>query len=123
MQRDPTPGHAFHVRHLSTLIDTGCVMHLLFQNCENPGWRSMTWSPRANTRSRDANTITIHIGHLLSNAGYDQQRSFRGALWFPHVFTWLQRHRFRRHTYALGKNLSKNERSLENEQAGGKDNE
>jgi len=84
-----------------------CDVYLLFQNCENTRRSWMARPARANTRPRDANAVTIHISHLLSNAGYEQQRSFRRALGFPNVFPRLQCYRFRRHTYALSENFAK----------------
>src|SRR6266496_511237 len=72
VQRNPAPSHALHVTHLGSFINTRRVVHLLFQDCENTRRSSMTRPVRANTRPRDADTITIHICHLISNAGYDQ---------------------------------------------------
>ena len=42
------------------------------------------------------------------------------ALGFPNVFTWLQCYRLRRHSYALGKDFSKNDWLLGDERARGK---
>src|SRR6266849_4239112 len=61
MQRDPAPSHALHVRHLRALVDTRGMMNFLFQNCENPGRSWMPGSPRTDTRSRDADTVSIYI--------------------------------------------------------------
>src|SRR5437899_4777500 len=72
VERNPAPSYALHVRHLGSFIDTRRMMHLLFQDCENTYRSWMTRPARGNTRPRDADTITIHICHLLSNTDYDQ---------------------------------------------------
>src|SRR5438552_18892643 len=89
MQCDPTPRHAFHVRHLCPLIDAGSMMNLFFQDGENASWGAMPWSASTDTRPRDADTVAIHICRLLSNTGHDQQGSFRSTFRFPNVFARL----------------------------------
>ena len=72
VQRDPAPGHPLHIRHFRPLIDARGVMNLLFQNRENACRARMARSSRANTRPRDADTVTIDICHLLGDTGDDQ---------------------------------------------------
>src|SRR4249920_3222016 len=47
MQRDAAPGHALHVRHLCSLVDTRRMMNLFFQDRENTRGSRVTWSPSA----------------------------------------------------------------------------
>src|SRR6266536_1035462 len=89
MQGDPTPRHAIHVRHLRAFIDAGGMMNLLLQDCENASRRAVTWSTCADTRPRDADTVAIDVCYLLSNAGDNQQRSFRRTLGFPNILARL----------------------------------
>ena len=90
MQRDPTPGHALHVRHLRTFVDARCMMYFLFQDRENPGRGRVTRPPSADTGPRDTDTVAVYICHLLGGAGHDQQGSLRGTLGLPDIFAGLQ---------------------------------
>src|SRR5213082_2146552 len=80
VQRDPAPGDALHVRHLCPFINARGMMNFLFQDCENPCGSWVPRSPRADTRPRDADTVTIYVCHLLGSAGHDQQRSLGRTL-------------------------------------------
>src|SRR6266480_1614183 len=103
VQRDPAPGHALHVRHLCPFINARGMMNFLFQDCEKPCGSWVTRSPRADTRPRDTDTVTIYIRHLLGGAGHDQQRSLGRALRLPDIFAGLKLHVFWRDPNALGK--------------------
>src|SRR5437773_1271402 len=107
VQRDPAPSHTLHVRHLHAFVDARGMMDFLFENCENSGRCRVTRPPRADTRSRDANTIAIYISYLLSGTGHDQQGSFGRTLGFPDILTRFQRHGFWGHSRALSKAFGK----------------
>src|SRR5436309_15438622 len=107
VERDPAPGHALHIRHLRAFVDARCMMYFLFQDCENPCGSWVTRSPRADTRPRDADTVTIYIRHLLGGAGHNQQRSLGRTLRLPDIFAGLQRYCFWRDSYTLGKGFGR----------------
>src|SRR6266699_5842738 len=107
VQRDAAPSHALHVRHLRTFVDARGMMNFLFQDRENPCGSWVPRSPRADTRPRDADTVTIYVCHLLGSAGHDQQRSLGRTLRLPDIFAGLQRYCFWRDPHALGKALDR----------------
>src|SRR6266700_388881 len=121
VQRDAAPSHALHVRHLRSFVDARGMMNFLFQDRENPcgGW--VARSPRANTRPRDADTVTIYVCHLLGGAGHDQQGSLRRTLGLPDILAGFQLHGFWRHSRALGKGLGRYDERPKNKQAGSED--